>query len=41
MGWNNRIVPYRVVRQVTMRNKQLVYQTFDFKEALLYLQLND
>ena len=38
MGWNSRIVPYRVVRRLSMRNKQMVYETFDYKEALLYLK---
>lgn len=38
MVWSNRIVPYRVVRRLSMRNKQLVYETFDHKEAVLYLK---
>lgn len=37
MPWSNRTVPYRVVRRLSGRNKQVVYESLSLTEASLYL----
>lgn len=34
---NRRTIPYRVVRRASSRNKFIVFETFDHKEAVNYV----